>query len=117
MKKEDAVEMTQSEFAAGLNYPGLTVEDVQRSVDRMRCINTDTISKLAAAEALGQKLGSPAHYGGNWEIGRFIYRQGLCFYAGNVVKYICRYKKKNGLDDLKKARNYLDQLINEIECK
>lgn len=32
-------------------------------------------------------------------------------YTGNVIKYICRWKKKNGVEDLKKARQYLDWLI------
>lgn len=33
------------------------------------------------------------------------------FYTGNILKYMCRWKKKNGLEDLKKARQYLDWLI------
>lgn len=33
----------------------------------------------------------------------------------NVFKYIWRWNKKNGLEDLKKAKNYLDHLINEVE--
>lgn len=35
--------------------------------------------------------------------------------TGNVLKYMCRWKKKNGLQDLKKARWYLDRLINHVE--
>ncbi|SFO70906.1 Protein of unknwon function [Acidaminococcus fermentans] len=35
---------------------------------------------------------------------------GYC--KGNVVKYLFREKKKNGIEDLKKARAYLDLLIN-----
>jgi hypothetical protein len=54
---------------------------------------------------------NPEHYGGNWEIGDFIFKQNLDFYQGNVVKYICRYKKKNGIEDLLKAREYINQLI------
>jgi hypothetical protein len=33
------------------------------------------------------------------------------FLEGNVIKYISRYKNKNGLDDLKKANSYLIMLI------
>jgi hypothetical protein len=33
----------------------------------------------------------------------------------NVLKYILRYKKKNGIEDLKKARVCLDWLIEEVE--
>lgn len=36
-------------------------------------------------------------------------------YTGNVIKYICRWKKKDGLKDLKKAREYIDYLIEEVE--
>lgn len=35
--------------------------------------------------------------------------------TGNILKYICRWKKKNGLQDLKKARWYLNHLIKHIE--
>lgn len=33
------------------------------------------------------------------------------FYVGNIIKYVCRFKKKNGLEDLRKAQWYLDKLI------
>lgn len=35
--------------------------------------------------------------------------------TGNVLKYMCRWKSKNGLEDLKKARWYLDRLIGKVE--
>ena len=35
--------------------------------------------------------------------------------TGNVLKYMCRWKSKNGLEDLKKARWYLDRLISIVE--
>ncbi|MCO4560680.1 hypothetical protein Si086_01249 [Streptococcus infantarius subsp. infantarius] len=34
-------------------------------------------------------------------------------YWCNVVKYILRFQRKNGVEDLKKARYYLDKLIKE----
>lgn len=39
------------------------------------------------------------------------------FYIGNVIKYISRWKKKNGLEDLEKAKWYLDKLIYNIRNK
>lgn len=36
-------------------------------------------------------------------------------FTGNVLKYICRWKKKNGLQDLKKAQQYLTWLIEHVE--
>ncbi len=40
---------------------------------------------------------------------------GLGFCEGNVLKYISRWKNKNGVEDLKKARHYLDMLIDDVE--
>ena len=44
----------------------------------------------------------------------FIEKNNLGFCVGNIIKYVCRYKDKNGIEDLKKARHYIDLLI-EIE--
>lgn len=35
--------------------------------------------------------------------------------TANVIKYICRWKKKNGIQDLKKAQWYLNHLIKRLE--
>ena len=37
------------------------------------------------------------------------------FLIGNVIKYSYRYRNKNGLEDLKKARWYLERAIREVE--
>jgi hypothetical protein len=37
------------------------------------------------------------------------------FYWGNAIKYMTRYRNKNGLEDLKKARRNLDWLIEHME--
>lgn len=34
--------------------------------------------------------------------------------TGNIIKYICRWKQKNGVQDLEKARWYLDHLIEHV---
>lgn len=45
----------------------------------------------------------------------YIMANNLGFCEGNVVKYITRYKDKGGLEDLHKARHYIDFLIADIE--
>ena len=40
-----------------------------------------------------------------------IHDWNLGFFTGNAVKYIARHKDKGGLEDIKKARHYLDKLI------
>lgn len=37
--------------------------------------------------------------------------------TGNILKYMCRWKHKNGLQDLEKAKWYLEHLINYIKKK
>lgn len=61
----------------------------------------------------------PPHYNqGKIEVADFIEDQGLDFFAGNVVKYVIRAPhKNNALEDLKKARWYLDRLITQREKK
>ena len=41
----------------------------------------------------------------------YIEANKLGFHEGNIVKYITRYKDKNGTEDLKKALWYLERLI------
>jgi hypothetical protein len=37
--------------------------------------------------------------------------------VANVIKYLWRYENKNGIEDVKKAKWYLDRLISELEKK
>lgn len=45
----------------------------------------------------------------------FIMANDLNFLEGNVVKYICRYKQKGGVEDLNKVIHYARLLIEQIE--
>ena len=44
----------------------------------------------------------------------FIEANKLTFLEGNVIKYVCRHRAKNGVRDLMKAKHYLEKLI-EVE--
>lgn len=44
----------------------------------------------------------------------FTCKNNLDFLQGNVIKYVCRHKHKNGVEDLDKAIHYL-QLIKELQ--
>tara|TARA_B100000242_G_C42659106_1_gene309416 strand:- start:247 stop:492 length:246 start_codon:yes stop_codon:yes gene_type:complete len=45
----------------------------------------------------------------------FISKNELTFFQGNVVKYVCRYKRKNGIQDLKKIIHYCELEIKKLE--
>jgi len=40
---------------------------------------------------------------------------GSGYFVGSITKYVERYEKKNGIEDLKKARHFIDKLI-ELEA-
>jgi len=56
----------------------------------------------------------PAHYKHSIEPWDYIIQNNLGYLEGNVIKYITRWRSKGGLDDLSKARHYIDKII-EVE--
>lgn len=46
----------------------------------------------------------------------YIVKNDIGYLEGNVIKYVSRYQAKNGLEDLKKAKHYLNILI-ELEVE
>jgi hypothetical protein len=69
---------------------------------------------------MSEIVNHPSHYGGasnQYEAIKVIEAWELGFHLGNVVKYISRAGKKHNrvLEDLKKARWYLDRQIEQME--
>ena len=68
---------------------------------------------------INDPVSHPAHYtDGKIEVIDFIEDKGLNFHRGNAVKYIARAGKKDPtkeIEDLKKARWYLDREIDRLE--
>jgi len=46
----------------------------------------------------------------------FIHANNIPFCEANAIKYLCRWKNKNGLADLEKAKHYIELLI-ELETR
>jgi hypothetical protein len=69
----------------------------------------------ATERALDRQVGSTQHYK-DFKIQpiEFITANKLSFIQGNVIKYICRYDKKNGKEDIDKAIHYCE-LLKELE--
>lgn len=72
------------------------------------------ISKL---KGIRDTIDHPPHYTqGKIEVWDFIIDQGLDFVLGNVIKYVCRAGRKGDrLEDLKKAKAYLEKAISLYE--
>ena len=73
---------------------------------------------------LHDNVNNPSHYQGRYgmqsidALRNFMTPEQLKgFYLGNALKYQLRFQKKNGLEDLKKARKNLEWLIEEFEVE
>lgn len=56
---------------------------------------------------------NPSYYGAGFDVIDFCQKNNLDFMQGNVIKYVTRYKEKNGKEDLLKAKEYIDRIIKE----
>jgi hypothetical protein len=69
----------------------------------------------------GDSVESPSHYGqGSIECIEYIRdfltkEEYIGYLRGNIAKYMHRWRYKNGEEDLKKARWYLEELIKQVE--
>ena len=45
----------------------------------------------------------------------FISKNELTYFQGNVIKYVCRYKQKNGVQDLEKIIHYCELEIKKLK--
>jgi len=56
---------------------------------------------------------NPDHYRRGIETTDYIVSWDMTFLEGNIIKYITRYRYKNGREDLLKAQWYLEKLLEE----
>lgn len=80
----------------------------------------ETKGKVTKKVHKADNINSPLHYMMNGretiETIKDVTSEGFEGYlVGNIVKYISRYKYKNGAEDLNKAAWYLNKLITEVE--
>ena len=112
-------------------YSTKTAEDSTKTEDRQKIDSKKTEDRhiedtiqVPTAEHMDAMYGNvehdavnhPSHYTrGKIEVIDFIEDQQLPYHLGNVIKYIARAGYKGDkLEDLKKARWYLDRYINEV---
>lgn len=79
------------------------------------------ITKLLPVEetptASQEEIKKPARYNkkGKLECWDVILDQEMNFLEGSVLKYLWRYKEKNGIHDLEKAKIYIDKIIEGLK--
>ena len=75
-----------------------------------------TMEEDEAFGALGKQVGGGHYKDKAIQPIIYIHANNLGFCEGNVVKYITRWREKNGLADLEKAKHYIELLI-EMETR
>jgi len=69
--------------------------------------------ELLNKDVMQQQVGGDHYKKHKIQVWNIVDEYKLDFYKGNIIKYILR--NKNGLEDLKKARHYLDKLIGDYD--
>ena len=74
----------------------------------------DVLTSPAMPASLLKQEGGDYYKGSRIQPIEFISANNMSFMQGSVIKYIHRYKNKNGVEDLKKAKHYIELMI-ELE--
>lgn len=61
--------------------------------------------------ALGTQIGGDHYKSMSIQPVEFVVKNDLGFIEGNIVKYICRWRSKGGIDDVRKVIHYAELLI------
>lgn len=75
---------------------------------------TESTSNSVVADSDTDPI-NPNYYTRGIETTKYILSHNLGFCEGNIIKYITRFKDKNGIEDLFKAKKYLDLLIDNYK--
>lgn len=102
---------------------GLWVEenDILCKVETTRPTPMDIVNEFKATTTLTgddpfkQQVGGGHYKSMAIQPVEFILANQLGFCEGNAIKYLCRYKQKNGVQDLKKAKHYVEMLISKYD--
>lgn len=113
---KEEMEKTTEEYPKKVNVPYF--DELYSNCDAtIGEITAKEFKELYMKETLNTQVGGN-HYQ-KYEIQpiEFIVKNNIPFLEANVIKYIVRYKDKNGLEDLKKAKHYLEMLIENYDTK
>ena len=104
-----------ADLQTGCFYATNTLEEYYKDENYTYLSEQAFIEFMGLGDAV-DSVNKPSHYNnGSIEPIDYITANSMNFLEGNVIKYVTRYKFKNGLEDLKKAEFYLKKLIEEYE--
>jgi hypothetical protein len=77
----------------------------------------EAFNAIASSDALTKQVGGDHYRGKAIQPIIYIHANNLGFCEGNVVKYVTRWREKNGIADLEKAKHYIELLIEMEQTK
>ncbi|ECO1684247.1 DUF3310 domain-containing protein [Listeria monocytogenes] len=110
-------------------YPDTPIQKYKAKQDKVAKWFDDAANAMKAMATVGvsmkndnnDNVNNPSHYtSGGIETLDYIkakVKDYPSYVAGNILKYVSRYEHKNGIEDLKKAQFYLNDLINWMESE
>lgn len=126
--KEKGVSYGDTNYAKD-EYPNIPIEKYKVKQDEVAKWFGGATNAMKAFSSNGvsmknennDKVNNPSHYtAGGIETLDYIkakVKDYPSYVAGNILKYVSRYEHKNGIEDLKKAQFYLNDLINWMESE
>ena len=79
-----------------------------------RTFNSSDLTPADLPSALNKQEGGSHYKDLKIQPVEHIHNNGIGYFEGNVIKYVTRWKNKNGVQDLLKAKHYIELLI-ELE--
>lgn len=117
LKMCDKLVVVVIESEGGLNLIKKS-KGCQEEIEEADINSINTIYRTYKEESSKKKQVGGSHYKSKTiQPIEYIQANDLNFCEGNIVKYITRYKEKNGLEDLEKTGQYLDFLIEDYKKK
>lgn len=120
-KFEDLGPVTYTDVVLEMRHLDLYKKEEEKDMRKENKYSTDTSDDIEICEIQhveSDKVNHPNHYNQNgmevWDVIK-AFTSNLsgaeAFYAGNAIKYILRWDKKNGIEDLEKAKVYINKII------
>ena len=109
----DPMRVRATEAGGVVDVKILMKHDMEAEEER-RSMNEYQMRSANAKLSANTKQVGGNHYQTTIQPWDYIIANNLGYLEGNVVKYVSRWKDKGGVQDLEKARHYLDKLIETV---
>lgn len=112
-KMEHCLSLTPGDHWMGWTSSGMEAKTHGDSWFAIRDVTDKPESQVPPSSALAEQIGGQHYKGMAIQPVEFITANGIPYLEGNVIKYVCRHRDKNGAQDIDKAIHYL-RLLREM---